>query len=140
MTSFVHCRGCGVQIHETAPTCPKCGAPQHLVVRPAAMAGAGPSTATTPSAYSQVPWYRRRWFMILMLMTIAPIAALVALTGPMYYDVKGVVKSFPKNFKTSIVIISVYYLYMLTTPVGSSQQMLCFLMTLVASLVMGFKR
>jgi hypothetical protein len=28
MTTFVHCRGCGAQIHETAPTCPKCGAPQ----------------------------------------------------------------------------------------------------------------
>lgn len=139
MTSFVHCRGCGVQIHETAPTCPKCGAPQHLTAAPAT-AVTGPSTAAAPSAYSQVRWFRRRWFLILMLLTIAPIAALVALTGPMYYDAKGAVKTFPKNFKTSIVIISVYYLYTLTTPVGSSQQMLCFLMTLVASLVMGFKR
>ncbi len=41
MTQFVHCRGCGVQIHETAPTCPKCGAPQ--MVTPTA--SAQPQTA-----------------------------------------------------------------------------------------------
>ncbi|MDP9996470.1 hypothetical protein J2W28_006951 [Variovorax boronicumulans] len=138
MTTFVHCRGCGVQIHETAPTCPKCGAPQHL----AGASGAAVTGALTspPSDYAKTQWYRRRWFLIVSLMTIAPVAALIALTGPMYYDAKGVVKTFPKNFRTSIVIMSVYYLYTLTTPVGSSQQMLLFLMTLVASLVMGFKR
>ena len=26
----VYCRGCGAGIHESAPACPKCGAPQHL--------------------------------------------------------------------------------------------------------------
>lgn len=26
--SMVFCRGCGKEIHETAPTCPNCGAPQ----------------------------------------------------------------------------------------------------------------
>lgn len=26
--TMVHCRGCGKQIHETAPTCPHCGAQQ----------------------------------------------------------------------------------------------------------------
>jgi len=33
MTTMVYCRGCGKEIHETAPTCPHCGAPQ-LNVRP----------------------------------------------------------------------------------------------------------
>jgi hypothetical protein len=28
--SMVFCRGCGKQIHETAPTCPGCGAPQSI--------------------------------------------------------------------------------------------------------------
>jgi hypothetical protein len=27
---MVFCRGCGKEIHETAPTCPHCGAPQAL--------------------------------------------------------------------------------------------------------------
>ena len=26
--AMVHCRACGKEIHETAPTCPHCGAPQ----------------------------------------------------------------------------------------------------------------
>lgn len=29
--SMVHCRGCGKQIHESAPSCPHCGAPQAAV-------------------------------------------------------------------------------------------------------------
>jgi TM2 domain-containing membrane protein YozV/Tfp pilus assembly major pilin PilA len=27
---MVHCRACGKEIHETAPTCPHCGAPQNI--------------------------------------------------------------------------------------------------------------
>ena len=28
--NHVYCRGCGAGIHESAPACPKCGAPQHV--------------------------------------------------------------------------------------------------------------
>lgn len=28
---MVFCRGCGKEIHETAPSCPHCGAPQHVI-------------------------------------------------------------------------------------------------------------
>lgn len=31
--AMVHCRGCGKEIHETATTCPQCGAPQRLEVQ-----------------------------------------------------------------------------------------------------------
>jgi predicted amidophosphoribosyltransferase len=57
MTNFVHCRDCGHQIKETAPTCPKCGAPQ-------ATAAQDPPTAlqlrwhrSEPLRF-QIPWYR----------------------------------------------------------------------------------
>lgn len=40
--SMVFCRGCGKEIHETAPTCPSCGAPQS-VPKPQ------PSITTAPS-------------------------------------------------------------------------------------------
>ena len=33
----VYCRGCGVSIHESASTCPKCGAPQHATGGAAAL-------------------------------------------------------------------------------------------------------
>jgi hypothetical protein len=36
MMAMVFCRGCGKQIHETAPTCPACGAPQAVAVTAAA--------------------------------------------------------------------------------------------------------
>ena len=29
--TMVHCRACGKEIHETAPSCPHCGAPQQAV-------------------------------------------------------------------------------------------------------------
>jgi uncharacterized membrane protein YhaH (DUF805 family) len=33
---MVFCRGCGKEIHETAPTCPHCGAPQNILRTPSA--------------------------------------------------------------------------------------------------------
>jgi hypothetical protein len=35
-TGMVFCRGCGHRIHETAPTCPQCGAPQLMAQSPSA--------------------------------------------------------------------------------------------------------
>ena len=35
--AMVHCRGCGKEIHETAPTCPHCGAPQFGVATGASL-------------------------------------------------------------------------------------------------------
>lgn len=34
MGKFVFCRGCGKEIHESAPACPQCGAPQAAVNAP----------------------------------------------------------------------------------------------------------
>jgi Tfp pilus assembly protein PilE len=39
---MVHCRGCGQQIHESAVTCPHCGAPQGTPATGSAAASAGP--------------------------------------------------------------------------------------------------
>jgi Tfp pilus assembly protein PilE len=39
---MVHCRGCGQQIHESAATCPHCGAPQGTPATGSAAASAGP--------------------------------------------------------------------------------------------------
>lgn len=36
--NMVFCRGCGKEIHEEAPMCPHCGAPQHLVTKKSTMA------------------------------------------------------------------------------------------------------
>jgi len=47
MTSFVPCIGCGQQLHITAPTCPKCGAPQATTSSKAASHQGVPKGAAT---------------------------------------------------------------------------------------------
>jgi hypothetical protein len=137
MTTFVHCRGCGTQIHESAPACPKCGAPQPVTTSSTATAS---MPVVVTGVYGAVPWFRRRWFLILCILSIAPIAAVVALTGEIFYSAKGAVKPFQKNIKTTIYILSLYYVYTLFTPVGSSQQGICFLISAVLAVVMGLKK
>lgn len=51
--SMVHCRGCGKQIHESAPTCPHCGAPQTVQ----------PHGAGTASDKQKVPAALLCWFL-----------------------------------------------------------------------------
>lgn len=41
---MVFCRGCAKEIHETAPTCPQCGAVQHIPAPP------------TPQSIAESPW------------------------------------------------------------------------------------
>ncbi|MFV0677373.1 hypothetical protein [Variovorax sp. tm] len=104
MTNFVHCRGCGHQIHETAPTCPKCGAPQ-------TPAGQGPATAQAslsarPSPYGSIPWFRQRWALVCMFLAFAPAAVVIAWSGEIYYLVGTTIKTFPKSAKIIMTVIT----------------------------------
>ena len=126
MTTFVHCRGCGTQIHETAHTCPKCGAPQ-FVAAPAPAPSASPtaapavhnpaSVATTsvvvPRRYADVSWYRRRWVLLLIALVFPPAAALVAWTGEVHYLSRGTVKTFPKSLRIVLTVLAVLILLFL---------------------------
>ena len=122
MTTFVHCRGCGVQIHETAPTCPKCGAqqfvaapapaPAPLVVPVAAPSAHNPAPAATtpavaPGRYADVPWYRRRWVVLLIALVFSPAAGLIAWTGNVYYLSRGTVKTFSKSPLIVLTVLAV---------------------------------
>ena len=48
MNNMVFCRGCAAQIHETAATCPKCGAPQQGAAAQAASVSV-PTAALSPA-------------------------------------------------------------------------------------------
>ncbi|MGB9090663.1 MAG: DUF4190 domain-containing protein [Pseudomonas farsensis] len=37
--AMVYCRGCAKQLHESAPTCPQCGAPQFATSNPGPASG-----------------------------------------------------------------------------------------------------
>ena len=80
--SIVFCRGCGKEIHETAVTCPSCGAPQSTPVAPEK----GKAVYTS---YDQVPWYRKEWFTWLCFFICTPALAVLLLTGESYYTRKG---------------------------------------------------
>jgi hypothetical protein len=122
VTSFVHCRGCGTEIHETAPTCPKCGAPQNIgnasggAAQPMRGSNTERKVKVAKSAetepldidYSEIPFYRRRWFYLITLLLFVPLTALIAMTGPLYYQQKGEVKKLPASARVTFVIIGVF--------------------------------
>ena len=100
MTSFVSCRGCAHQIHETAISCPKCGAP------------AVPATQTAPynakatiENYAQVPWFRKRWFAILCVLVFMPAFLIIAFTGDIYFEKNGELKTLPKRSRMTVLVI-----------------------------------
>ncbi|QNB06075.1 hypothetical protein G5S34_04315 [Herbaspirillum frisingense] len=87
MSNFVNCPHCQQQLHETAPACPKCGAPNNT-----AAAGAY-------NSYDQVPWYRKRWIVILSAVIFMPITLLIAFTGDIYFEKDGQLQTVPKQSK-----------------------------------------
>lgn len=108
MTNFVNCRGCGHPIHETAPTCPKCGAPQQAApsVSQTAMAPLG---SPAPSAYAQIPWFRRRWVFLLIMLACSPIAAVIAWSGEIHYRSGDAIGRFPSGTKIAITCVAVAF-------------------------------
>lgn len=99
--SMVHCRGCGHQIHSSAPTCPKCGAPQAL---PTAQATAAVVNYTT---YTQVPWFRKWWFTVLCFLLFSPAMWVIFATGDVFYEKNGTLEKFSPTRKMILVGISV---------------------------------
>jgi len=139
MTTFVHCRGCGEKIHESAPTCPKCGAPQSLATAVSPMSPAGQGGGASASGYSAVPWFRRRWFIILCLLTVSPIAGVLSLTGPLYFASKSQVRPFPKSITIVLCIASVAWFIQLFSRVGTSTTGWYSIAVIIVALILGFK-
>lgn len=101
MNAFVHCQFCSHEIHESAPACPKCGAPTKKKQKPA---GNSPQVYT---AYDQVPWFRKRWFLVLCAIIFMPVAVVIAFTGDIYMFQGGEVKPFPKNQKWVLLAVCI---------------------------------
>ena len=141
MTTFVHCRGCGAQIHETAIACPKCGAPQQASAHQSASTAskASASSSSPPNAYAAVPLLRRRWLVLLLLITLTPIASIVAMTGEVFYKGAGrVVKSFPKNIKLSLMLATLPWLVYIFG--NGSSSMLAAVGLIALALILALKK
>jgi sterol desaturase/sphingolipid hydroxylase (fatty acid hydroxylase superfamily) len=78
-------------MHSSATACPKCGAP----VKAAAAADKPP----VYTSFDQVPWFRKRWFVVLCAVIFIPAALVIAFTGPIYKLQGGQVQAFPKHQK-----------------------------------------
>jgi hypothetical protein len=164
MADFNACTGCGAMIHNSAPACPKCGAPQTAAVASVRAAPASsqtqsqsqpmsrPASAAKPPVaktnvtgevlgtdYSVVPWFRRRWLVLICLISITPIASILAMTGDVFYQSKGNVKVFPKNVKTGLMIATLPWLmYVLNS--NNSTGMLAGLALFVVAVILAFKK
>ena len=135
MSQFQACRGCGATIHVTAVACPQCGAPSGV----AGSATGNPTAAATAPALASIPWFRKRWFAVLCVITITPIASLLALTGDVYYKNKaGSNVTLPKNYKTPMVLGTFPWLFM--TFGGPSQVLLPAIALLIVGAVIAFKK
>ena len=134
MSDFINCVGCGATIHKTALVCPKCGAPQTA----AAISTKTAKVAATPQDYSAVPWFRRRWFVLLCLITVTPVASLLAMTGEVFYSSKGEVKQFPKNIKTGLMIASLLWITYLVN--SNSMGAFAAIALLVVAVILAFKK
>lgn len=95
---MVFCRGCAKEIHETALSCPHCGAKQ-------VVPQANPATIIY-SSYDQVPWFRKRWCIVLFVLFFSPALFFVFLTGDAYFLEKGEVKTYPKKHKYILMFIA----------------------------------
>ena len=132
MSEFVQCIGCGATIHKTATTCPKCGAPQ-IIAEPAQSVPVGIAAST-------VPWFRKRWFVLLCLVTITPIASLLAMTGNIHYTGRnGTPTVFPKPVRNGLMIATLPWM-IVTFGGESSSVVLAAVGLLVFAVLLAFKK
>lgn len=92
MSSSLNCSHCQHQVHESASSCPTCGAPTKVLGY---------------TSYDQVPWYRRRWALVVVTLVFMPITLVIAFTGDVYLFKDGKVQAFPKSFKFTLLILFV---------------------------------
>lgn len=55
-------------------------------------------------SYDRVPWYRKRWFFLLMLLLFIPAAAVIAFTGEVYLLSKGRVMKFSSGQRILLAV------------------------------------
>ncbi len=71
------------------------------------MTNAGPPYTT----YAEVPYYRKQSFFWLTYLLFAPIALALLISGDIYYQKKGEVKSFGTANRIVASLIALFWLY-----------------------------
>ena len=79
--SMVYCQGCGKEIHESAPTCPHCGAPQHGLASGSGGVTFGQAISICFSKYAGFGGRARRseyWYFILFYSLLTFVVRLIS--------------------------------------------------------------
>ncbi len=56
--------------------------------------------------YSQIPFYRRRWFIFVSLLCCMPAALVIALTGDVYLESRGQVYKLPNSHFNHLLLFT----------------------------------
>ncbi|MCL2658140.1 MAG: hypothetical protein FWD62_12155 [Betaproteobacteria bacterium] len=72
----------------------------------------GSSESQVYTSYNQVPWFRKRVFVVLFFLFITPAAIIIALAGNVYMLQKGEIKEFSQNQKLFVAIAGTVLLVM----------------------------
>lgn len=59
--------------------------------------------------YAELPWYRKRWFIMISLLLSTPAAVVVALTGDVYAQSKGQSYVFTDRQRNQILYLAVIF-------------------------------
>lgn len=106
MDEYVSCVRCGTSFH-IALWCRPCEAKRRAAVAQVVARREAAIAAGLPASYSEAPWFRRRWFVLLCLLTVTPVAALLAATGNLYYEAgDGVVEPLAPRLKIGVYCLS----------------------------------
>lgn len=71
-----------------------------------------PNAAFEPTdlTYDQVPWYRRRWFLLVTLLLFMPATIGICLTGDIYAKRENAVFRYSKKQRKVIIIIAAVFM------------------------------
>lgn len=111
--SMVFCRGCGKEVHETAPTCPSCGAPQRVPNAQAAASLNSESEVISDSWKEKFELLEKAGGVKMPNIKNLPFGERMKIVfniwaflfGPIYYLVKGIWKKAISLFAVSVLII-----------------------------------
>lgn len=62
--------------------------------------------------YSELPWYRKRWFLVVSLLFFSPACLIIALTGDIYAQIDGDSYKYTEKQKKTLIFVSIFLLLM----------------------------